>query len=356
MKKIVMMMVVVGVVVCGVGSSWAGEYVVNEFEVYTGSGDQSYPDISGDVVVWIDAPFISSGGPSGPIHYKDLSTGQDHVIATSQTYSWWGWKPAIDGDTIVWSDTRSGVPDDYAIYSYNVSTQTENIVWADGRQRPGKDLFGDLVVGVEYAGDDDYDIYGYDLSEGTRFPISTDPGYQYFPVTNGDIVVWSDRRDSQDDWDLYAYDLLTQDKFTINTEDYTTEYADISGDIIVWEDTRNRIVNDMNHDIFGFDLSTQTEFAICTNNSRQGSPVIDGDFVVWQDDRNGDFDIFGYDLLTQTEFAIATGLGDQLRPAISGNIVVWESGGDIYGAEIIPEPCTLLLIGFGGLFLRKRKS
>ncbi|MHB9070218.1 MAG: PEP-CTERM sorting domain-containing protein, partial [Sedimentisphaerales bacterium] len=81
---------------------------------------------------------------------------------------------------------------------------------------------------------------------------------------------------------------------------------------------------------------------------------IDGNLLVWMDDRNGDYDIFGYDLLTQTEFAIATGLGDQLRPAISGNIVVWEMNGDIYGTTI-PEPCSLFLIGLGGLLLRKRK-
>ena len=66
------------VVVIGVGSSWAGEYQINQFEVYSGTGGQSHPVIDGDIVVWIDAEF--GNGPSGPVHYKNLSSGQDVII------------------------------------------------------------------------------------------------------------------------------------------------------------------------------------------------------------------------------------------------------------------------------------
>lgn len=108
-----------------------------------------------------------------------------------------------------------------------------------------------------------------------------------------------------------------------------------------------------NWDIYGYDLNTQSELLIALGVGNQANPDIRNEFIVWQDDRNGDYDIFGLDLSTMLEFPIATGLGDQLNPSISGNTVVWEDGGNIYGA-VVPEPCTLLLIGFGGLFLRKK--
>ncbi|MFH1616580.1 MAG: hypothetical protein ABIG61_16035 [Planctomycetota bacterium] len=345
MKNIVMVLVV-GVVVCGIEAT-AGNYDIVEFPIYTGNGGQSHPVIDGDTVAWIDADF--GNGPSGPVHYKNLSTGQDHVIATSLTCTWWGWSPAIDGDNIIWSDTAT-----MGIYGYNISTQTDYVVWSDGKQRPGIDIVGNTVFGVEHKGSDDYDIYGYDTSAGTRFPISTAPSYQYNPVTNGDVVVWGDLRNGGKNWDIYGFDLASETEFEICTQDIAQQYPSISGNIVVWSDSRNRN-NNSNEDIYGYNLDTQAEFQITTNIGLQEFPSISDNFVVWMDNRNGDYDIYGYDLLTQTEFPIATGLGDQLRPSISGNTVVWESDGDIFGATI-PEPCSLLLIGFGGLFLRKRTS
>ncbi len=350
MKKYIILLIM-GIVVCNLGSVQAVIYDVVEFPVYTGSGDQSHPVIDGDIVVWIDnAGFGSS---EGFIHYKNLSLGQDNIIVTSQTSDAPGWTPAIDGDNIVWSDTRSGESGNYGFYGYNVSTQTEFLIWEDGRQRVGIDVYGDLVYGVEWKGSDDYDIYEYNISEGTRNPISTASYYQYFPVTNGETVIWQDMRNNDDNWDIYGYDLSTQTEFSICTAIDHQEAVEISNNILVWEDYRSRSIT--LSDIYGYDLDTQTEFAICTNNAKQEQASISDNFVVWQDDRNGDWDIFGLDLSTMTEFTIASGLGDQMYPSISGNTVVWESGGDIYGAEIVPEPCSLLILSLGGLLVRKRQ-
>ena len=106
----------------------------------------------------------------------------------------------------------------------------------------------------------------------------------------------------------------------------------------VYRDDRNG-----NYDIYGYNLATQTEIPIVLNSGNQEEPDVYGNFIVWQDNRNGDWDIYGLNLTTMTEFAIATGLGDQMYPSISGNAVVWESDGDIYGAEIVPEPSHLTI-------------
>jgi len=354
-SRVLVLLMVMAVVVFGLNGQVSGFDV---FPICTGSGIVSPPSISGNIVVWGDS---RNGG--WDVYSYDLSTGTEFAITTNQSAHIHPLQPpAIDGDIVVWSDIRNIVLNDNNtdIYGYNLSTNTEfPISTAPVQQGTHVAVNGDIVAWVQWKGSDDYDIYGYDLSTQVEFPISTAAGYQYEPATNGEVVVWSDLRVGYDtggeNWDIYGYDLSTQTEFQITTADDHQEFADISGNIVVWQDDRNRYGEEGTlHDIYGYDLDTQTEFSICTNNARQEQPAISGNFVVWMDDRNGDYDIFGYDLTTQTEFPIATGLGDQLKPAISGNTVVWESGGDIYGA-VIPEPCTLTLLAFGGIALVRRK-
>ena len=332
------------VVVLGVMSSQSSGYVVEEFVVCDDAGIQSPPSISDNIVVWGDS---RNGG--WDVYSYDLSTGTEFAITTNQSAHIATTETlAIDGDIVVWSDIRNVANNDNNtdIYGYNLSTNTEfPISTTPIQQGTHVAVNGDTVAWVQWKGSDDYDIYGYNLSTQTEFPISTAPGYQYWPVTNGEVVVWSDLRvgyhTGGENWDIYGYDLSTQTEFQITTANDHQERADISGNIVVWQDDRNRYGEDGTlHDIYGYDLDTQTEFAICTNNARQERPSISGSLVVWMDDRNGDYDIYGYDLLTQTEFAITTGLGDQMYPSISGNTVVWEMNGDIYGARIITEQLT----------------
>lgn len=49
------------------------------------------------------------------------------------------------------------------------------VVWQDDRNR-------------------NYDIYGYDLSTGEEFPVTTHSDPQILPAIHGDIVVWTDTR------------------------------------------------------------------------------------------------------------------------------------------------------------------
>ncbi len=265
-----------------------------------------------------------------------MSNGIDFNVPTSKSHI--TWNIAIDGDTVVWCDSRNTTPqndNDFDFYGYNISTQTESVIWADGEQRPGIDIYGDIVVGVErsYQNLTSYDIYGYDLSTQTRFLICDAPNYQYEPRISGDVVVWWDRRTG--DWEVYGYDFSTATEFLISPG----EYCAISNDIVVFETSGN---------IYGYDLSTDNVFTITENAGYQYAPVISENFVVWADDRNGDYDIYGYDLLTQTEFPIATGIGNQKSPSISGNVVVWaddrNGNWDIYGAtisEISSEECIV---------------
>jgi len=311
-----------------------GYYDVVPFPVCTAVGDQTRPDISGNIVVWQD-------GRNGnwDIYSYDLSTGQESIICSHPTAQS---NPAVDGDTVVWCDYRPG-DQERDIYGYTLSTGIEFPICTAVDEQDHPDIWGDVIVWSDDRAHNPielgvWDIYGLRLSTGTEFPVCTAVDGQGEPATNGSIVVWHDLRSRNGNEqlggeyrDIYGLDLRTGIEFPICTANMEQEAPTISGDIVVWMDTRN---GEANRDIYGFDLSTYTEFPISTNKWTELYPAISGNFVVWQDNRNGNWDIFGYDLSTKTEFAIATGPYDQTHPAICGDTVVWEMNGDIYGARI----------------------
>jgi len=135
----------------------------------------------------------------------------------------------------------------------------------------------------------------------------------------------------------------TQTEFPISVAPGEQRGMRIDGNYVVWSDESQGVV-------MGYDLISKTDFVIGSG----FGPDISGDIVVFI----RDWDIYGYNLLTAEEFIISSHEYLQRDPRISGNIVTWNDYRtgikSVYGAEIVPEPCSLLLIGFGGLFLRKR--
>jgi len=338
------------VVVCGLGGKAIG---FNIFPISTANGDQTNPSISVDNVVWSD-----TRDAKGDIYGYNISTQTEFAIITNGVAE----APDISNNLVVFKDSRAADPHGPQVIGYNLSTQSEFMVCPTGSKKGAPSIDGNIVVWDDkrnyYVPDGNtkhiWNVYSYDLSSQAEKRIA---GSNTVPAFNssisGNTAIWSDHRIEAHFPSLVIENLSSgSESIIVNFSVWSESGPDtaISGDIALFVDYRYG-----SDDIAGYNLSTQTEFIIARELGNQQNPDIDGDLVVWQDDRNGDWDIYGYDLLTHTEFPIATGIGDQLRPAISGNIVVWESDGDIYGAEIIPEPCTLLLIGIGGLLLRKRK-
>ena len=331
MRKSIVLLVI-GVVVWGVGNVQADTtYHIVEFEVCTASGDQDKPDISGDNVVWVDAS-------EGQLHVKNLATNVESTIATSQTHR--NYSPDIDGDRIVWTDTRnfySGTQFN-DIYGYTISTGTEFPVSTGPWGQGSNVIDGDIVLWTDQR-NGNWNVWGYDLSLSTEFPVTQANEGQRHPIgANGNVAVFLYQFDQPENASTYGYNLSTVEIFLIGTNRYP---CDISGNTVVLQ-------NYADESLYRYDLNTQTEVRITgAVGMPHGSSRIneEGKFIVWQDNRNGDWDILGYDLSTETEFPIATGLGDQIAPAISGNVVVWEMNGDIYGAyinEIVPQQITLI--------------
>lgn len=271
--------------------------------------------------------------------------------------------PAVSNDTVIWSDYRNG---EWNIFGYRLSDHTEFSIPTNHKPRTGYSddraisINGDNVVWMSNEG-----IYGYNLSTKQEFLVSS--GTKHFPEIDGDIVVWENVwsmsycnlktkteyfigngavpaiskdkivfHDSQRD--IYLYD-LSNNSFTQITNSLANQCnPDISNNIIVWRDDRTGKYSSW--DIWAYDLNTNERKVIGIDTGYENYPRIDGGIAVWSGG--------GYNLLTNTSLQIPIGN----RPDVSGNLIVWDQNGDIYGA-IVPEPCTLLLLGLGGLLIKR---
>lgn len=149
-----------------------------------------------------------------------------------------------------------------------------------------------------------------------EYQITSDEHDQRWPAIYGDIVVWQDNRN--DNWDIYGYNLSTQEEFQITTNSKDQLYPAIYGNIIVWQDERFG-----RRDLFWYDLSTGIEGKIPTESEAFGDPAIYEDIVVWSGSTNASRQIHGFNLSTRQEFQVDTGSHSQFDPAIYGTIVVW---------------------------------
>jgi TolB protein len=326
--------------------STATPYVAEEFVACNASGNQITPHISGDIVVWED-----DRNGNADIYGYNLSDSSEIAICTNISDQS---KPDVDheSDAVVWQDNRNG---NYDIYGYNISARTEFIICNESNDQGTPSISGDTVVwmdGRDDIGNVNY-IYGYNLSSGEEFPISTyqtlNSAYlssKMFPSIYKDTVTWLDFRkvnlsahrqqpDTAFNTEIYGYNLSSSLEFAITDDEYTQDPpgAAIYGDILVWSECNESICG-----IYSYNLTTHTKSALTTSHETLRAPVIYGNIVVWEDYRNGNGDIYGYNLATGEEFAICTDPGYQSDPAISGNIVVWSDkrngNSDIYGARL----------------------
>ena len=136
-----------------------------------------------------------------------------------------------------------------------------------------------------------YNIYAYDLSDGREIPVAVAPGHQRQPAIHGDIVVWSDNRNSPQ----------------IGTRA---------------EGCHN--LPDRRCDIYSYNLATGEEKLLAQTGNNNGSPSIHGNLVAWQQylEAGGSIIVL-LDLSTGEHRDIGAGGRSETRPLVSGNHVVW---------------------------------
>lgn len=329
----------------------ATPYVAEEFVVCNAGGNQIFPSISGNIVVWTDYRNEDEDlFDNGDIYGYNLNNGVELPICTEDSYQG---SLDIDGDIVVWTDGRNDYSDtsNSDIYGYNLSTGIEFIICNEPDRQGAPSISGDTVVWMEYRADTDYVtyIYGCQMDTGEVFPISTYESMKMFPSVCGDLVTWLDFRKvdlstlSQQpqpvlNTEIYGCNLSSLLEFAITDDEYMQDMPgpDMYNNTLVWSECTEGLCV-----IYSYDLLTQTKATLSTSQDAMVAPAIYGDIVVWTDYRNDNGDIYGYNLETGEEFAICTDPGEQHNPAISGNIVVWVDDRaeiantyDIYGARL----------------------
>ena len=159
--------------------------------IRTGIGDHWRPEISGDRVVF---EFNED------IYLYNITTAETSIICNTPEYQRY---PHIDGDTIVWFDGRNSASN--AVYSYDLPTQTETVLFNDDSTRLDLDLSGNTIAWSQYDGTDwevCYYQFGEELSENqppvVDFTYSPESPLLYDTIqftdastdTDGSIVAW----------------------------------------------------------------------------------------------------------------------------------------------------------------------
>ncbi len=253
---------------------------------------------------------------SGFLNGKNFEIDTNPYVIETTDVPYASYKAAavdMDGDYIVWSDDRNGNSD---IFGYQISTGTEFAISTAAGDQLSPRVSGDYVVWQD-SRNGNADVYAYQLSSTTEIAVTTANRNQRFPQVDGDYVVWQDERNS--DAEIFAYQFSTATELQVSSLSGDQWTPQVAGDYIVWRSYENGFT-----DIYGYRISTATQFAISQASGSQFQPALSDKYVAWVDNRNGNDDIYAYELATGQELLISNAAGEQLSPQVSNDYVVWQ--------------------------------
>lgn len=240
---------------------------------------------------------------------------------------------AMSGDYIVWTDKRNG---NFDIFAYQISTATEFPVSLAAGDQLAPQVSGDYVVWQDHR-NDDADIYAYQFSTATEFPVTEAKRQQRYPQIDGDYIVWQDERNNEPD--IYAFQISSGEEIEVSNQFGDGEQLQplINGDTIIW-----RSFQDGFNDIYGYHLVSQEQFVITDASGSQYMPALSEKYVVWVDNSSGEDDLYAYNLASSQTLLVSATAGQQWSPQVSGDYVVWQDyrngiDYDIYAYNLLDE-------------------
>lgn len=203
--------------------------------------DERNPAIHGNTVVWED-------GDEGDLNIygadiTDLGNPSEFQIAVLEHDQQ---SPAVFRTTVVWQDNFFGDWDIYAadIWQRNKPVEAPVSLVEKDQQNPA--VSGNFVVWQDnFFGD--WDIYAADISDleilrqadpnnVVEFAVTANEFSQTNPDIDGNIIVWQDNRNNN--WDIFGYNLTTGKEFQITDDSNDQTSPAISGSVVVWQDNR----------------------------------------------------------------------------------------------------------------------
>ncbi|MDR7318236.1 hypothetical protein [Brevibacillus nitrificans] len=248
-------------------SSRLGEEV--KIDVSQPEVDKAGFDISADYAVW-----MVEGEKT--ITLYDLDDNSETQIGNKSSAKT---SPRVDGNYVVWIDSRDGGTD---VYMYDVSMKKESLISS-----------GSKVTQLEISGKN---------------------------------VVWDDKSDKGTD--IYLYNITSGDVEQITTSGKASNPS-VGDTYVAWQDERNG-----SSDIYTYNLKTKAEKAAVTTRGDQVNPSISEDHVVFED-QSGDYDQIGsYDVNKGKTTILTTDSSDKTLPHAFETTYVVIDNGDLYFGDI----------------------
>jgi beta propeller repeat protein len=243
----------------------------------TDTSNARRPDVSGDLAVWSE---LGDDGRWSIVIYdlEDRSVLRRIDRDGNQQF------PAISGQRVVWQDSRRG---NWDIRAYDIDERREFWVSDSSEVETNPSIDGGLV-----AFERDGLIWYRDLATNRLERVPDVGGYE--PSVSGDRIAFrgGGTRAEPRDASIYVFDRRDGSLIQVSsTLDARRGNPRSLGDVVVWWDRR-----DGNRDVYAYDLVTKTEFAIATNAGDQDQPDVGAGspyLMVWTDWRDDEADIRG---------------------------------------------------------------
>jgi beta propeller repeat protein len=253
-------------------------------------GTQTSPSVACNVVSYTNDDFEGSS----TIRYLDFATGTEHVLPVN------GFDRLSDTDGQRIAFTELGATGD-RVAIYDIASQTTTFIPGNGNSDPA--LGGNLVAFrhgelAALAGD----IEVFDRNTGLVTQLTNDTLADWHPAVSpdGKVVVWEKCPVNSNDCDIYSAIQTGPGAFTTRLLTGAGEDAspDTNGQIIVYTSRRNG-----ENDIYFQRVGASTEMHLSIPGD-QREPRISGNLIVFESQTATGYDVFVYDLATARLFQV----------------------------------------------------
>jgi len=310
-------------VLAGEASPEAGDYFYRPFDYA-----QDHPDIDGDIIVWED----SRNDNLKDIYFGTVDRFRDSPGYTGERITSdpaFQKRPSISGDYIVWQGNQSG---NWDIYLYERSSKTAEKLTDDPGDQRLPAIHGDYIAWYDDSSGKTeivlYDIAAGDVKDTIKCDARTTIPFgktEFKPALSDKYVAWVDKASER----VHYYDIVAGvERGTASTNVARQSWPSLYGSLIVWEDYR---AGTENSDIYMRDLGdpSSEDRQITYNSSDQASPAMYENIIVWEDTRSVPRGIYMYDLDHKEEIPVYIPddkFDEHLYPVVSGNTIVWQRG------------------------------
>lgn len=196
-----------------------------------GVGAEVLPEMSGNKLVWTDTRNGQDEG--GDIYLMDLTTQEVTPIVVEPSDQSW---EDIHGDIVTWVDAREGLG---GVYFMNLNDRNPIRV----SETPNSPVYartdGHTIVWTERHSeyDSSREIFLYDIASQTRRQLTNDAFDQWLPDVQDGLVTWMDLSDG--DWEIYTHTIATGATRRITNDTVTQAEPRLARPWMVWTDFRN---------------------------------------------------------------------------------------------------------------------